>query len=227
METDPGGMVGIWRELQERYPLLGRVVVHAIAQEKAEAFPGFFGLFLPALDAKESAPCCFVLPRRGQMARLAAVVFGLSIFRREFNALTIEYANQKFAEGQRVRVLPGKQVFAFGGFWPAQPDKFRLCTLDGLGSRTFAANNVLRLEPTPLFGNLSLFKNRVLCLDEQSQFAEFKERCCFQSLFQSEFHSRLQRRGLEPVVNLAELLPFAWLRDSGRENAQFSKTEIR
>ena len=78
VETDAGGMAGIWRKLHERYPLLGELVVDEIGQEYSEAFPPFFGLFLAALDAKKGPPCCFVLPRRGQMARLAAIVFGLS-----------------------------------------------------------------------------------------------------------------------------------------------------
>lgn len=227
-DAEPGQMEDIWRELRERYPLLERVGVHSLGEENAEAFPLFFGLFLAALDDKEGAPCCFVLPRRGQMARLAATVFGLSVFRREFNDLAKEYAEQTFAEGQKVRVHPSKHVYEFAGFWPEQPDNFRLCTLDGSGRRTFPANDVLRLEPTklvtpqgrldtkilvpettpldevlgiPIFGNLSLFKNRVLCLDEQIRFAEFTG------------DHRLQKEDLEAVLNLAELLPFAWLRD--------------
>ena len=229
MNADAGQMAEIWHELLERYPFLERVVVHSLGEENAEALPLFFGLFLAALDDKEGAPCCFVLPRRGQMARLAAIIFGLSVFRREFNALAREYAEQKFPEGQRVRVHPGKHVFAFGGFWPDQPDKFRLCTLDGTGSRTFPANDVLRLEPTdlvtprgrldtkilvpeitpldevlgiPIFGNLSLFKNRVLCLDEQTRFEEFADE-----------HS-LQKEGLQAVLSVADLLPFGRLREN-------------
>lgn len=228
MNSATGLMAEIWRQLQERYPLLERVVVHSLGEENAEAFPLFFGLFLAALDDREGAPCCFVLPRRGEMARLAATVYGLSVFRREFNALAREYADQTFEEGQRVRVHPSRHVYEFRGFWPNQPDKFRLGTLDGSGSRTFPANDVLRLEPTklvtpqgrldtniltpettpldevlgiPIFGNLSLFRNRVLCLDEQTRFAEFAG------------DHRLQREDLEAVLSLAELLPFAWLRD--------------
>ena len=111
--SDP--MADIWRELRERYPLLDRVVVYSVGEEIAEAIPNFFGLFLAALDDTEAAPCCFVLPRRGQMARLAATI-ALSVFRREFDRLVREYAEQKFSEGQKVRVLPGKHVFKFGGF---------------------------------------------------------------------------------------------------------------
>src|SRR5215210_857787 len=106
MDSAAGLMAEIWRQLQERYPLLERVVVHSLGEENAEAFPLFFGLFLAALDDKEGAPCCFVLPRRGEMARLAATVFGLSVFRREFNDLAREYAEQEFTERQKVRVLP-------------------------------------------------------------------------------------------------------------------------
>ena len=95
---------------------------------------------------------------------------------------------------------PSNHVFEFGGFWPNEPERFCLRTLDGTGKRTFPASDALRLEPThrttpvgklgtpillpeptaldeilgiPLFGNLSLFKNRVLCLDEQTSFGEF------------------------------------------------------
>lgn len=241
-EADTSQMDNIWRELRDRYPLLERVVVHSLGEENAEAFPLFFGLFLAALDDKEGAPCCFVLPRRGQMARLAATVFGLSVFRREFNDLAREYAAQEFAEGQKVRVLPSSHVFAFGGFWPDQPNQFRLCTLDGTGSRTFPASDVLRLDPThlitprgrlgttilapettaldeilgiPIFGNVSLFKNRVLCLDEQIRFREFAGQ-----------HD-LQVEGLQAVLNLEELLPFGWLRDSESDGPRFENWSTR
>lgn len=220
-------MADIWLELRRSYPLLERIVVYSLGEDNAEAFPLFFGLFLAVLDGKEDRPCCLVLPRRGQMARLAAIVFGLSVFRREFDSLAQEYARQNFSEGQRVRVHPGRHVYEFGGFWKDQPDKFRLRTLDGCGSRTFPANDILRLEPTRLvtprgrldtsisipevtpideilgihiFGNLSLFRNRVLCLDEQIRFQEFTGEHC------------LQKEGLEAMFNLAELLPFGWLR---------------
>ena len=126
MEAEQSQMTEIWRELRERFPLLDRVVVQALGQEKAESFPSFFSLFLAALDDREGPPCCFVLPRRGEMARLAAIIFGLSIFRRDFNALAKQYAEQEFSVGQHVRVHPGKHVFAFGGFWPDQPHQFRL-----------------------------------------------------------------------------------------------------
>jgi hypothetical protein len=226
MATSEGQMAAVWRELRKRYTLLDRAVVKSFGEE--ETFPPFFGLFLAALDDKEGTPCCFVLPRCGQMARLAATVFGLCLFRREFDILAHEYAKQKFAEGTKVRVFPSEHVFVFGGFWPDQPDKFRLWTLDGTGSRTFPSNDVLRLELTnrvtprgrldtrlsapektvldeilgiPTFGNLSLFKNRVLCLDEQIRFREFAEQY------------ELLTEGLKTEPNLEELLPFGWLRD--------------
>src|SRR5437660_6598824 len=148
MHSDADQMAVVWRELRERYPLLCRVVIQSLGGANAERFPSFFGLFLAALDEPAPVPCCFVLPRRGQMARLAAIMFGLSVFRRDFNSLAQEYANREFKEGQRVRVFPGRHVYTFGGFWPDQPDKFRLRTLDGLGSLTFPANDVLRLEAT-------------------------------------------------------------------------------
>ena len=228
-DSDP--MADIWRELRERYPLLERVVVHSLGEQMAEAFPPFFGLFLATLDDMEAAPCCFVLPRRGQMARLAATVFGLSVFRREFDRLAREYAEQKFSEGQKVRVLPSNHVFKFGGFWSDQPGKFCLCTLDGMGKRTFPASDVLRLEPTHrvtprgkldsqirvpettvldeilgirMFGNLSLFKNHVVCLDEQIRFREFADQ------------HKLHTEGLLATLNLDELLPFGWLRDNNK-----------
>jgi len=218
----------VWRELCDRYPLLEQIVMHSFGQENSEAFPLFFGLFLAALDDKHGPPCCFVLPRRGQMARIAATIYGLSVFRREFNDLAREYARQQFAEGQKVRIHPSKHVFTFGGFWDDEPEKFRLCTLDGSGCRTFPASDILRLELThlvtprgrldtrilvpdttpldevlgiPVFGNFSLFRNRVVCLDEQNRFAEFTNGHC---LLSEDF---------EECLSLADLLPFAWLRD--------------
>lgn len=228
MEPGVSPMMAIRRGLEERYPLVRRMIVCSAGDEKAEGFPLFFNLFLAAMENRDGAPCCFVLPWRGQMARLATILLGLSILRREFNSLARAYAEQKFENGQKVRVYPSKHVFVFSGFWPGQPDKFRLSTLDGSGHRTFPASDVLRLEPTslirpigrldtrilepqpspldllldiPMFGNPALLRNRVLCLDEQNRFAEFA------------VSHRFKTKGSDEAANLVELLPFAWIRE--------------
>ena len=50
------------------------------------------------------------------MARLAATVFGLSVFRREFAELARDYAEQKFSEGERVQSAPKQSCFRVWGF---------------------------------------------------------------------------------------------------------------
>ena len=224
-------MADIWRELRERYPLLERVAVYSVGEEIAEAIPHFFGLFLATLDDVEAAPCCFVLPRRGQMARLAATVLASSVFRREFDRLVREYAEQTFSEGQKVASCQVNTFSNSAVFWPDQPNKFCLCTLDGTGRTMFPASDVLRLEPThrvtprgktghknprprscPLdeilgirmFGNFSLFKNHVVCPDEQIRFREFADQ------------HELRTTGFRANLNLDELLPFGSLRDNNK-----------
>ncbi len=230
MEAQASEMEGIWQRLCERYPLLERAIVYTLGADYSETLPLFFGLFLSSLDQVSQSPCCFVLPRRGQMARLASTIYGLSVFRREFPSLARAYAEQSFPVGQRVRVFPSREVYTFDGFWGTDlPNNFRLRTLDGNGSRSFPVKDVLRLAQTsktrpqgklstkirdaeqtaldnvigvPTYGNLNLFKNRVLCLDEQAGFSEFAD------------EHYLGREGEEQVTTMNELLPLGKLRNS-------------
>ena len=152
------------------------------------------------------------------MARLAATVFGLSVFRREFNDLAQEYAEQTFAKNNGFACIQAGTFTSLAAL-ALQPDKFRLCisTVREAGRfplTMFSGSNQRRLlhrkdgwctilapETTPLdevlgipvFGNLSLFKNRVLCLDEQKI-------CCF-----ADTHAF---KDVAAVFHSDELLPF-------------------
>ena len=108
-----------------------------------------------------------------------------------------------------------------------------------MGRTTFPASDVLRLEAThrvtprgkldtkildpeaaPLdeilgirmFGNFSLFKNHVVCLDEQIRFP----RVCGPT--------RASHYGVPANLNLDELLPFGSLRDNNKGVGPTSKT---
>jgi len=67
--------------LRTRFPLLAHACLHQQGTADAiEALPPFLGLFMAAMAAPATTPLCFILPRRGDIARLAAVIHGLQQF---------------------------------------------------------------------------------------------------------------------------------------------------
>lgn len=191
--------------LHARYPLLTRVGLQTNSpscHNTAEPMPLFFGFMLAAMQSMPEQPLCFVLPRKGEAARLAAVLFGMLQFQSTFSQRAVAYAARKFSIGQSVRVHPSQHVFRFAG--PAGPGKIWLQTDDG--KRWFSAGDALRLEatqrktpkgrlntpianPAPAaldlllntatYGNQALFQNEVILLDSQTGFKEFAESTFF------------------------------------------------
>jgi hypothetical protein len=219
----------IIKQLHERFPLLSRLTVtQADNGSTAEAFPPFFGFFLAVMDAPPDQPLCFVLPRLGDVGRLAVVLHSLHRFVKNQQQLIHAYGAANFNKGDTVRVHPGKQVFRYDGFDENSSDFIWLKTLNGTGRWQFRAEEIIpRLEPTnrktpigrldspilspppaPLdvlletstFGNLSLIPNEVVLLDSQSGFASFADSVSF------------QRASLLPdMPPLKTLLPFGEL----------------
>jgi len=193
-------------QLLARFQLLRRTCVQELEPDSAaEPLPPFLGLFMAAMDAGPSAPLCFILPRRGEIARLAAVMYGLYRFAGAQAELTKGYGETNFAVGDLVRIHPGKHVFRYGGFDPISPEFICLRPINGTERdrwRVRAATFVPRLElttltrpmgrmntaihdpdPAPLdqvlntstFGNQGLFRNEVLLLDSASRFQRFAD----------------------------------------------------
>ena len=180
------------------------------------------------MDAPPDKPLCFVLPRRGDVARLTAVLHALHRFIKKQNQLTYKYGETNFNKGDNVRVHPGKQVFRYDGFDEDSSDFIWLKTVDGTGRWQFRATEIIpRLEkttrktpigrldsripsppPAPLdvlletstFGNQSLIQNEMALLDSQSGFANFADTVA------------IQRAALMPdMPSLRALLPFGEL----------------
>jgi hypothetical protein len=192
--------------LLQRFPLLAAASLEADDSDSVrEAIPAFMGIFLAAMQSPLRTPVCFVLPRRGDVPRLAAVLYGLHRFAMTQPDLMKQYIDRSFEAGDFVRVHPNKHVFRFDGFDEAFPGFLRLLPPSGAVSglwRIPASRFALRLErttakspagrmnldihdppPAPLdqllgtatFGNQALFRNEVLLLDTASGFQEFLE----------------------------------------------------
>ena len=222
-------MEEIIKQLCERFPLLTRLTVTQTGNDShSETLPPFLGFLLAVMDTPLDRPVCFVLPRRGDVARLTTVLDALHCFIKKQKQLTHTYGKINFNKGDNVRVHPGKQVFRYDGFDEDSSDFIWLKTVDGTGRWQFRATEIIpRLEkttrktpigrlnspipsppPAPLdvlletstFGNLSLIQNEVALLDSQSGFAIFAETASF------------QRAALMPEIpSLKDLLPFGEL----------------
>lgn len=217
--------------LLRRYPILGRTFIcHGELPGTPEPLPPFFGAFMAAMEASLTAPLCFVLPRRGDVARLAAVLYGLHRFAVTQVELTKAYGETNFKSGDRVRIHPSKHVYCFLGFDPRLPDRICLRPPDGTVRDWWsieAAKFVPRLErttlkhppgkmntpihdpdPAPLdrllgtstFGNQGLFRNELVLLDSATGFQKFVE------------STTLQPAGTEgDFPSLKSIIPFGQL----------------
>jgi hypothetical protein len=223
-------MEEIIKHLCERFPLLACLTVaQAGNSSNPEALPPFIGFLLAVMDDPPDEPICFVLPRRGDVARLTTVLHALHRFIKKQKELTYIYGKAHFNKGDNVRVHPGKQVFRYDGFDENSCDFIWLKTVDGTGRWQFRATEIVpRLEKTtrktpigrlnspmvsppraPLdvlletstFGNLSLLQNEVVLLDSQSGFADFTDSVAFQRVSMPDMPS------LKSLLPFGELLP--------------------
>ncbi len=198
----------IYRQLQDQFPLLTRLFLEERGRGSApQALPAYLGIFLAVFSSAPTPPVCFILPRRGDLARLSAVLYAMHQFVRKQKELTQSYAERSFGIGDLVRVHPGRQVFRYGGYDANCPDRIWLETVNHHGRwQVRAADVVNRLErttrtrpvgrltspilsppATPLdlllgtsfFGNHSLFENELLILDSVSGFEDFAGTCGF------------------------------------------------
>lgn len=194
------------RQLRTRFPLLQTLRAGpADPPASHPLLPAFLGILLAAMDSRSQTPVCFVLPKRGDVARIASVVLGLHRFRAAQGDLTKGYGESHFKSGDLVRIHPGKHVFRYGGFDPRSPEFICLRPVNGTERDRWsvrAATFVPRLErttltrpmgrmntpihdpePAPLdrllgtstFGNQGLFRNELLLLDSSTGFQRFVE----------------------------------------------------
>jgi len=202
-------MEHIFKLIGERFPLLQRLVVQRVGKgEVSERLPPFLGILLAVMGTPLERPTCFVLPRRGEVARLAVVLHALQQFVKEQQQVSREYINAHFNDGDMVRVTPGKHVFRYRGFESDTSDSIKLEALHETGGwrRVRAADIMDRLEKTTLkkplgslaspihspprepidellgtssYGNQSLIKNAAVLLDSQSGLKAIAESVAF------------------------------------------------
>jgi hypothetical protein len=193
-------------QLLGRFPLLERLRVRRPeVSDLTERLPPFLGILMAVMEARSAGPVCFILPRRGDIARLAAVLYGLHRFCAAQAELTKGYGESNFQLGDLVRIHPGKHVFRYGGFDPRAPEFICLRPINGTDRDRWsvrASTFVPRLERTTLtrpigkmntpihdpelasldrllgtstFGNQGLFRNELVLLDSASGFQRFAE----------------------------------------------------
>jgi hypothetical protein len=182
-----------------RYPLLADIAIGDML-EGAAALPPLVGLINAVAEA-ERASYCFILPRKGDVARIASIAMALTSLQRDYSALA-RASMAPVNPGEHVRVHPGKHVFRFVGEASEYPEHFWLECKDG-SRRTFPRSQAFRLQPVgnrkltgkggePIisapphaidallgletYGNLSHIPTSVLLLDVQAHYRKFAER---------------------------------------------------
>src|SRR5262245_17306774 len=116
-----GFVMGDWHNaLVQRFPLLTSLRICRDSGD-SEELAAFIGVLLAAIEESRYASFCFIFPRKDEVAPLTAVLYSLGKFAVDFPKLAEEYAQQSFRKGQRVRLVPEKKVFVFGGVWPRRP----------------------------------------------------------------------------------------------------------
>jgi len=135
--------------LRRRFPLLTSLrLCHGHGE--CEDLAAFMGILLAAMEGSHESSFCFVLPRKHGLATLSAALYALGRFAVDFPKLAEQYATRRFSTGQRVRLIPGEEVFEFGGVWPGFETWFRLKLLNDRRNTAFTwpISEILRIEPT-------------------------------------------------------------------------------
>ena len=205
-----------------------------------EVLPPFIGFLLAVMDAPRDRPLCFILPRRGDVARIAVVLHALHRLIKKQRELTYTDGS-KFRKGDIVRINPSKHVFRYDGFDEIDLDYIWLQTLGRNCRRKEIAANILpRLEKTSLsrpigrgdtlfryppaapldaligvsiFGNQSLIKNEIAILDSQNRFDEFVQSTFLQ--LESPIPDMPTLKALLPFGELVQSIPSqqqSWLK---------------
>lgn len=145
----------IFKQFQDRFPLLTHLLLEERERRSApEELSAYLGIFLSVFSNMPTSPVCFVLPRRGELARLSVVLYVMCQLIRKEKQLTQSYAERSFSIGDLVCVHPGREVFRYGGYNAAHPDLIWLETVNDRnnGDRERwgvpAADVVNRLEKT-------------------------------------------------------------------------------
>jgi hypothetical protein len=143
-------MEAVAQRLREKFPLLSHL---AVLDEKAmhcDLLPLYLGMVWSVLEKPLETPVCFIFPRRGEVARLAAVTHCLNrlidLHRQAVKATSVA----QFTPGDNVLVHPSREVFVYRGRHESIDDVFCLGELGRHPSITLGLplSALRRLEPT-------------------------------------------------------------------------------
>lgn len=212
----------IIEHLKVRWPLWQKL--RLTLENQLYDFPPVMALSLSAASESDGRPICFVLPRKGDVARWAAVITGLSQAEQTFQACNEVRLRHAYEEGEEVQLFPSGHSFEFEGIkLGPNGERFHLCSYDRKQTANFPVSELARIYPivsseipkstikTPrtgpdcdldtllgikTFGNHRMFENRILLIDSRTGFAEFGRCASFASV---------ERPGR--VFNVAKTLP--------------------
>lgn len=109
--------------------------------------PPYFGLLLAAMDSSLDSPLCFVFPRRGEVARVASILYALHSLVSDFDSLPTRGPGP-LKIGDRVRVNPSGEIFRFGGPVSGAPGRVWLQVGLSRDRLQFRETEMSRLERT-------------------------------------------------------------------------------
>lgn len=183
--------------LEHKYQVLNSLLIGVKSESKGEAVPQYMRDIISAFESDATFPICFVLAKRGEIARFSSILYALYKIQNDTPAAFVT-----FRQGDRVLLHPERRVYIFDQVDKLNPTVFWLSTLDNDGRRTLPIKHLYRLEHTTLqrpkgrinksiwnplaapldillgtstYGNQSVFKNKVIILDSLSGFSEFTE----------------------------------------------------
>lgn len=222
------GMDKVAVYLRERFPCLTRLFVRSLVSETLEPLPRYLGMFFALMEAPPATPICFILPNRGNIPRLVAVLYSMICFSKKCPQLIRKYGETNFTFGENVRVLPSGHVYQYGGFHKSLPGFMWLNLVNSTTDRRIVSESEFlpRLEKTTLkrpigrldtdfkqpptaldsllgtstFGNSTFFENEVVLLDSRSGFKEFSDSVALQS----------GEKAID-IATLGEMFPFGQL----------------
>lgn len=124
-------MKEIIEHLCERFPLLPHLTITRVGNgSNPEALTPFLGLLLAVMESPPDKPVCFVFPRRGDVARVTAILHALFKFKQNHQNFAEILATQNLQLGQTVQIYPSGEVFVYEGSRDDDPNHFWLSELD-------------------------------------------------------------------------------------------------
>lgn len=189
----------IVEHLKRRWPLWQRL--RLMLDGSVYDFPPIMALCLCSALEDDDTPICFVLPRRGEAARWAAVISGLVQAEQIFPTCNAERLRHQYTKGESVQLFPSGHAFEFDGkMTNPKGDYFQLRSFDRSITAFVPVNDAARLHPISdvnieksssrseyraslsnldhllgirTFGNNRMFHHRVLLLDSRTSFDAF------------------------------------------------------